>query len=60
MAMGRIYARWIYNGKKTLADVPEKYKEATIKGYWDLFGLKLEETPAEEQTEEPADKKKAK
>lgn len=41
-AMGRIYARWIYAGKITIEDVKEKYVEATIQGYYDLYGLELD------------------
>jgi hypothetical protein len=40
--MGKIYARLIFSGKKTLADVPEKYKEAAINAYHELYGVWLE------------------
>ena len=40
--MGKIYARLIYAGKKTLDDVPAKYKEATINAYHELYGVWLE------------------
>ena len=40
--MGYIYARLIHKGKKTLADVPEKYVEATKKAYKDLYGVEPE------------------
>lgn len=40
--MGKIYARLIFSGNKTLADVPEKYKEATINAYHELYGVWLE------------------
>ena len=36
--MGYIFARLIHRGTKTLADVPEKYVEATKAAYLDLFG----------------------
>lgn len=36
--MGYIFARLIHRGAKTLADVPEKYKEATKAAYLDLYG----------------------
>lgn len=47
--MGKVYARLIYKYQyegydtkyHTLADVPEKYKEATREAYWDLFGLEI-------------------
>lgn len=49
--MGKIYARLIYKYQtygedtkyKTLADVPDKHKEATKAAYWELFGLKVPE-----------------
>lgn len=41
--MGKVYARAIYNGKKTLADVPEKYVEETKKAYKELYGKDLKE-----------------
>ena len=39
--MGYVYARLIYKGKKTLDDVPEKYREATIEAYFDIYGVEL-------------------
>lgn len=39
--MGYIYARLIDKGLKTLDDVPEKWKQATIDAYYDLFGIEL-------------------
>lgn len=36
--MGYIFARLINRGAKTLADVPEKYVEATKAAYIDLYG----------------------
>lgn len=35
--MGYIYARLIYKGLKTLADVPERYRDATIAAYVELY-----------------------
>lgn len=35
--MGYIFARLIHRGAKTLADVPEKYVEATKAAYLDLY-----------------------
>lgn len=40
--MGKIFARAIHNGIKTLADVPAKYVEATKKAYLELFGVELD------------------
>ena len=40
--MGYIYARQIKKGYITLADVPSKYKEATINAYYALYGIILE------------------
>ena len=40
--MGYIYARIIHRGAKTLADVPDRYKEATKAAYYDLYGVELE------------------
>ena len=40
--MGYIYARAIYAGKKTLADVPERWVQATKDAYLDLYGVPLE------------------
>lgn len=40
--MGYIYARQIYAGHITLADVPDKYKQATKDAYYDLYGIILE------------------
>lgn len=39
--MGYIYARIIHRGAKTLADVPEKYVDATKTAYLDLYGEEL-------------------
>lgn len=39
--MGKIYARAIRRGKKTLADVPAKYVEETKAAYLELFGQEL-------------------
>ena len=36
--MGYIFARLIHRGTKMLADVPEKYVEATKAAYLDLYG----------------------
>ena len=36
--MGYIYARLIYKGLKTLADVPARYRDATIAAYVELYG----------------------
>ena len=43
MAMGKIYAREIHAKHITLDDVPKKYRQATIKGYHDIYGIWLEE-----------------
>ena len=40
--MGYIYARAIYKGTKTLADVPAKWRQATIDAYYDLYGIQLD------------------
>ena len=40
--MGYIYARLIDKGLKTLDDVPEKWRQATIDAYYDLFGIIIE------------------
>lgn len=40
--MGYIYARLIHRWAKTLADVPEKYVEATKAAYLDLYGKEVE------------------
>lgn len=39
--MGYIYARIIHRGDKTISEVPERYKEATKKAYFSLFGEEL-------------------
>jgi hypothetical protein len=39
--MGKIYARAIHNGKKTLDDVPTRYVEETKKAYKELYGKEL-------------------
>ena len=41
--MARIYARQIHAEKMTLADVPERWHDATIDAYWDLYGIHLED-----------------
>lgn len=40
--MGYIYARAIYKGTKTLADVPTRWHDATVAAYYDLYGIHLE------------------
>lgn len=40
--MARVYARQIHEGKKTLATIPEKYREATIEAYHDIYGIWLD------------------
>lgn len=39
--MGKVYARAIHNGKKTLNDVPTRYIEETKKAYKELYGKEL-------------------
>ena len=39
--MGKVYARAIHNGKKTLDDVPARYVEETKKAYKELYGKEL-------------------
>ena len=39
--MGKVYARAIRNGKKTLDDVPSRYVEETKKAYKELYGKEL-------------------
>ncbi len=39
--MGKVYARAIHNGKKTLNDVPTRYIEETKKAYKELYGIEL-------------------
>lgn len=39
--MGKIYARAIHDGRKTLNDVPEKYVKETKKAYKELYGVEL-------------------
>jgi hypothetical protein len=41
--MGYIFARLIYKGLRTMADVPDKYKAATRAAYKDLFGIDVPE-----------------
>lgn len=41
--MGKIYARAIYNGKKKLSDVPERYVEETKAAYKELYGKEIPE-----------------
>ena len=41
--MGYIYARAIDDGRRTLDQVPKRYRKATIDAYFDLFGIWLEE-----------------
>lgn len=41
--MGRVYARQIHEGKRTLDQVPERWREATIEAYWDLYGIHIGE-----------------
>lgn len=36
--MAKIYARTIHDGRKTINDVPERYREATREAYRELFG----------------------
>lgn len=40
-AIGRIWARMIWDGRKTADDVPEKHWESAKAGAWDLFGMEL-------------------
>lgn len=40
--MAYIYARAIYKGTKTLADVPQKWVQATKDAYYDLYGISLD------------------
>lgn len=40
--MAYIYARAIYKGTKTLADVPERWVEPTKAAYLDLYGVPIE------------------
>lgn len=37
-AIGKVWARLIHSGKKTLDDVPAKYKQDTIDAYYELYG----------------------
>ncbi len=39
--MGKVYARAIHNGKKTINDVPTRYIEETKKAYKELYGKEL-------------------
>lgn len=41
--MGKIYARRIHDGAITLDNVPQKYRQATIDAYWDLYGIHIGE-----------------
>lgn len=42
--MGYVFARLIYKGKWALEDVPEKYYDATIAAYLDLYNIDLSAT----------------
>lgn len=42
-SIGKVYARLIYKGQKTLADVPKAYREATKEAFYELYGYELEE-----------------
>lgn len=39
--MAEIYARWIHKGKKTIDDVPSKWKEATKQILKDEYGMEV-------------------
>lgn len=39
--MGKIYARLIYAGKRTLDEVPKKYRKDTVIGYHEIYGVWL-------------------
>ena len=41
--MATIYAKRIHAGKMTLADVPQRWREATIEKYRELYGTEPEE-----------------
>ena len=41
--MGYIYARAIYKGTKTLANVPERWVQATVDAYYELYGIHLDD-----------------
>ena len=42
-AIAKLYARYIHDGKKTIDDVPPKYRADTIEWLWKRYGIKIEE-----------------
>lgn len=41
--MARVYARQIHEGKRTLAEVPERWREGAKEAYFDIYGIHLED-----------------
>jgi len=39
--MGYIYARMIFDGRRTLKSVPQKYYQSTIDAYNKIYGIDL-------------------
>lgn len=39
--MAEIYARWIHKGKKTIDDVPERWKEEVRQKLKDEYGMEV-------------------
>lgn len=48
--MGKIYARLIHDAGWTLDRVKPKYVEATIQGYYDIYGVWLKKDEDKEET----------
>ena len=41
--MAKIYARQIHEGKRTIEEVPERYRQATREAYFEIYGEELPE-----------------
>lgn len=45
--MATIYAKRIHNGQMVLADVPQKWHDATVARYRELYGKRPKPIPAQ-------------
>ena len=41
--MARVYARQIHEGKRTIDQVPERWRADTIDAYFDIYGIHIGE-----------------
>ena len=46
-AVAKIYANQIYEGKRTIEQVPKKYRPDTIEWLWKRYGMRVTDPDAE-------------